>query len=240
MRRPLSALKPVKLGIPIVGAFALTATLALPGATASAQTTELAKPAAQIFTDAVTAMRHVKDFHVQGNVHEGTELISLNLTMSTQGGGGAVTLKGATLEIVVTPKFSYLKADKQSWQILAGGSSEGAATAQLLANRWLKVPASNAQFASFAQLTYSTKFLKTITAQSVQFTKSGESTWDGRSAIVLNDSKGTKVYIAAASPHYLLGVAGSDATAAGSLKFTDFGSAPLPGVPTNTLTLPNF
>ncbi|MHB1499458.1 MAG: hypothetical protein ACYCXN_16305, partial [Acidimicrobiales bacterium] len=244
MRRPL--LSHGTSAVPALGALALSASLALPMATASAQVPEEAKPAAQIFGDASAAMMHAKDFHISGGLHQGSQVVSLNLSMSPQGGGGSVSLRGATLQMVVTTKEIYMKADAQSWKTLAAlGGGAGAGTAAftaLLANRWIKAPVTNPQLGSFANLTFSTKFLKGVVANhGTQFTKGAETTWDGRSAIPLHDgANSTSVYIAVSSPHYLLGVVATGAANSGSFKFTDFGDAPMPAIPTNALALPGF
>ena len=218
------------------GALALLASVTLPMVSASAQASEQSKPAAQIFADGVAAMRQAKDFHVAGHVTQGKQVIALNLTMSPNGGGGSVGVLGATIQMVVTSKYVYMKADSKSWTAL----THSASVAQLVANRWLKAPVTNSQFASFAQLSFSNKFLNQVASQGSPFSKLGLSSWDGRSAIVLKDAQGSNVYIAAYGAHYVLGVSGATSGAKGSLSFTDFGTAPMPAVPTTAITIPGL
>lgn len=226
-------------------ALALIAGAALPAvtaATAAAQSAEYAKPAGRIFTDAITAMQGLKDFYVTGSIKEGAQTVSLQVALSAHGGGGTVSTQGATLNVVANKKALYIKADKHSWQVMAGNATGSAAVVARLAGKWVKVPVTNASFGSFANFAFSTKFLGSVTAQKMTFTKNGETTKEGRSAIVLKDSEGTNIYVAARSPHYLLGVAGTEHgsdNASGKLKFSDFGSAALPATPVAALTLPS-
>jgi hypothetical protein len=224
-------------------ALALIAFLAVPAMSAAAQVPEQSKPASQIFADAVAAMSSVKDFHVSGRVAEGKQLIVLNMSMSKTGGGGSFQYNGATIEVVVNRQYLYIKADAASWKILAANQVAGQSVAQLLADKWLKVPVSNAQFSSFANFTFSTKFLPAITkGHNVELANHGLTTYGGRSAIELTDvQQNGRVYIAAASPHYLLGiVASGNGSSAGSIQFTDFGDAPMPATPTNAIAFPGL
>jgi hypothetical protein len=226
-----------------LSALALTASVALPAVASATQVPEQSKPAGQIFSDAVAAMSSVKDFHVSGRITEGTQLVLLNMSMSKTGGGGSFQYKGATIEVVVNPRYLYLKADAASWRVLSGGQATGQSVAQLLANKWLKVPVSNAEFSSFANFTFSNKFLPAITKghNAQQLVKGGLTTYDGRSAIELSDVQHTgKVYVAVASPHYLLGVAAAAGSSQGTLRFTDFGDAPMPTTPTNAIAFPGM
>jgi hypothetical protein len=212
--------------------------LAVPAAGAAAQIPEHSKPAPQIFADSLAAMNKLKDFHVSGNFKEGGQAFSLNITMSRTGGGGSIGLKGATLEMVVTPKYLYMKADSASWERLAGGQS-GKAIAQLLAGRWMKVPISNAEFSTFSNFTFSNKFVGKLNslAPTAGLVKHGVGKWQGRPAIILTDNKGSDIYIAENGPPYILGVTGHTSTT-GSMTFNDFGHAPLPAVPTSAVSLP--
>ena len=222
--------------LPKVAALALTATLALPAAMAGAQGPEPAKPAGQLFADSLAAMSHVRDFHVLGRIRERTHFMSLNLTMSGHGGGGNITLHGATIQMVVTRKRVYMKADAASWLALTHQKAVG----QLLANRWLKAAASDAQLASFSKLAVSTQFLGYVRTLATRISKLGAHTWHGRPAIELRDGSGDQIYIAPAGTPYLLGVVSGQTSASGSLQFTDFGDAPMPAIPLKTITLPGL
>lgn len=221
-----------------LGAIALMAALALPATPGAAQLPEGSKRAAQIFAGSMAAMSKLKDFHVTGNFSEAGQAFSLNIVMSRSGGGGSLKFKGATVELVVTAKYLYMKADAASWERLSG-AADGKSTAQLLAGRWLKVPVSNPQFSTFTDFTFSNKFVGKLTslAPGAGLKELGEGKWQGRPAVILGDNKGSHIYIAAHGQPYILGVTGNT-RASGSMTFDDFGDAPLPAVPTSAVSLP--
>src|ERR1700722_1275520 len=134
-------------------ALGVVALAALPLATAAQapiSSTLQGKSAAQIAAAAESAMKHVKSFHVEGVIAP----LTMNLSLSATGGGGSITESGATLEIVVAKGTVYIKADAKSWAKLTGSKSIG----NLVANKWIKAPASNSDFSDFADLTITTDF----------------------------------------------------------------------------------
>ncbi|MGH9105243.1 MAG: hypothetical protein ACRDZX_05285 [Acidimicrobiales bacterium] len=200
-----------------------------------AKGTEGTKGAAQILVDARGAMDHLKDFHVLGKANEGTTAVKLNVTMSPHGGGGTIGLPGVTMQIVVASKSVYIKADQKSWLKLTGSK----ATAQLVANRWIKAARSNPDFADFAKLAVSTSFIAQLTTGGALSKLPGTSSWQGRKAVVLADGKGGRLYVADTGAPYMLHLQGSHGETSGSMSFSDFGDAPMPSVPTHVITLPS-
>jgi len=226
---------------------ALVASFALPAATAAAQSSsqakpagqyvgEAAKPADQILADAVTAMGHLKDFHVAGQAASDGVTVGLNLSVSNSGGGGSVREFGATINLVTTSEFSYMKAGAASWQAL----THDATMAQMLANRWLQVHTSDPQYESFSRLTFSGKFLALFVADPGHLSKVGMGAADGRSAIVITNDLGSKYYVAAYGAPYLLEFSSGNALASETLRMTDFGGAPMPTIPVNSVAIPGF
>ncbi|MGA3218527.1 MAG: hypothetical protein ABSE77_05535 [Acidimicrobiales bacterium] len=217
-----------------VGAIAL---LALPAAaltSAPFKAGEETKPAAQIWADARAAMEHAKSFHVFGHDDNGGTGITVNLSLSPGRGGGSIQMPGVVMELVLAKGTVYIKADEKSWLKLTGSQ----ATAELVANRWIEAPVTNADFSSFAELADSRKFIGSLAAQGTISKLPGTTTWEGRKTVVLVDSSGSRLYIADTGSPYMLDVQAQGSAGAGSLKFTDFGDAPLPAVPTNALSLP--
>ena len=218
-----------------LGALAL---LALPAAAvprANVNAGEENKTAAQIWADAKAAMEQARSFHVFGHDnHQGTD-VTVNLSMSPGRGGGSIQMPGVVMELVLAKGTVYIKADEKSWLKLTGSQ----ATAELVANRWIEAPVTNADFASFAQLADSRKFIGTLTAPKGHVTKlPGTATWDGRKTVVLKDATGDKLYVADTGTPYMLGAQSSGS--GGSLTFTDFGDAPMPAIPTNAISLPGM
>jgi hypothetical protein len=219
-----------------VGAVALLALPLVAATRAPANGPEQAKTATQIFADAKNAMITAKNFHVDGSLASSGQSITLNLSMSPTGGGGSIQEPGVVMEIVVANKTVYIKADEASWQKLTGSK----ATAELVANHWIKAPAANADFADFAQLTESQKFMGQLASGSTALTKvPGTYTWAHRPAVVLEDGEGDQLYVANSTPAYMLHIqARKGSGSSGSMTFSDFGDAPMPTTPTSAISLP--
>jgi hypothetical protein len=219
-------------------AVGVVALIALPLATAARaplSASERGKTANKIFSDAQTAMRHLKNFHVLGHAGSGAQAVHFNLSLSPKGGGGSVSFfPKATMELVVAARTVYVKADEKSWMKL----SDSKTTAKLVANKWIKVPLSNPAFSDLAQFAISTSFLNTMASYSGALNDlSGTVIWGRRKALVLKDNEGDKLLIADVGVPYMLHFQGSTGSSSGSLTFFDFGDAPMPTVPTRSMSL---
>lgn len=214
-------------------ALGVVALAALPLATAAQapiSNTIQGKSAAQIAAAAEAAMKHVKSFHVEGVVAP----LTMNLSLSATGGGGSITESGATLEIVVAKATVYIKADAKSWDKLTGSTSVGS----LVANKWIKAPASNGNFKAFADLTITTDFAGQVFSGDAGLSVVSRSTTvDGHTAVELTDHHGGSLYVAASGPAYILRISGTSKSP-GTLNFSDFGDAPMPAVPKSAISLP--
>jgi hypothetical protein len=192
------------------------------------------KTPTQIFDDAKAAVRQASSFHVVGDTGQGSDKISLDVSLSPSRGGGRITVKGATLQLVVSGGELYLKADEASWSKLSGE----AGAAQLLANRWVKAPTTNANFRDLAGIVDSSKFLDGLKPEG-RVTKQAVTKLDGNSAIPLADSRGGTLYVAATGPPYILKIVdtGTSKGGAGTVTFDHYGNADVPAVPTGAVDL---
>jgi len=197
---------------------------------------EESKPAAQVLTDAKAAMAHTGSFHVLLTQNDQGSLTSLDLVLSRNRGGGTVTASGATLDIVVSGGLVYVKASAASWQKLLNNTSE----AQLVANRWIKAPASNPNFSGLAGFGDESSFLDAIKPQGSFTKRSGTTVVNGRNAVALVDSTGSILYVAASGPPYMLRVSNTagSSSAGSSGTFGEFGTAVVPAVPVGAISLP--
>ena len=195
-----------------------------------------ARTAGQVLAASKAAMLHVKDFYVSGSLGRSGATMQLHLAMSPHGGGGSIGVPGATLDIIVSgAKKVFIKADAKSWEQLTSGNK---GEAQLLANRWIRVPASNVGFADFAKLTVSTQFIPQLLGGAPALTiAGGVHQWQGRPVTQLTDSAGDILDIAATGAPYLLRMVGNGGSA-GQMTFSRFGTASLPNAPANAITLP--
>jgi len=214
----------------------LVALLAIPLATGArvAGTHEPTKTATEVIAASEAAMKGVKSFHVVGVVGEKATASSFRLSLSATGGGGDISVPGATLKIVVAAGSVYIRANEASWLKLTGSR----ATALMVANHWIKAPASNSDFSNFVDLTITTDFVtEFFPGAGAKISRaSGTVTWHQAKVILLTDSEGDRLYVAATGPPYMLYVRGKSSE--GSLTFSDFGDARLPAVPSNAISLP--
>ena len=219
-------------------ALVAVALLALPLATAARaplNSGEQSKSAARIFADAETAMLHAKNFHVLAHLVEGSTALSLNLSMSPDGGGGSIIQPGVDMNIIVAGKYVYVKADYKTWLSL----KEKQSTAKTLAGKWIKAPSSTQDFADFVDLTVSTTFVDQFVAGPGKLSKLPRTTkWDGQGAIVLTDTSGDRIYVADSGAPYLLRIAGTGSQSVDTIDFSDYGTAAMPAVPTAYIALP--
>ena len=221
-------------GAVVVGTMAFGAGAAACGGASS--NGEAAKSASQVLTDAKAAMGRASSFHVSGHFAQQGSSIAIDLNLSRQRGGGTVSVSGATLDVVVSAGTIYLKADQQSWQKLTNSTSE----AQLLAGRWIKAPTSNPDFSELAGVADETQLLSGITPEGSMTKRPGTTDWNGQSTVVLVDSTGSTLYVAATGPPYILYAQNTSRSQGGqgSVTLDQYGTASVPPVPSGAISLP--
>ena len=197
---------------------------------------EEAKPANQVLADAKAAMGRATSFHISGQFAQQGSAIAVDLNLSPQRGGGTVTVSGATLDVVVAGGTIYLKADQKSWQKLTNSASE----AQLLAGRWIKAPSSNPDFAGLASVADEKQLLGGITPEGSMTKRAGTTDWNGQPTVVLADSTGSTIYVAATGAPYIVYARNTSKSQGGqgTVTIDQYGSAPVPAVPTGAISLP--
>lgn len=179
------------------------AVIAACGGSSSSGNGIASKSASQIVTAATNALESAKSVHVAGSASDSGQTVSIDLTLvSGQGAQGSLDLQGSKLNLIAVNKYLYLKADGAFWQ-----AHGGAATAQLLADKWLKVPASGSNFASFSSFTDIHQIAGQLAQASGSVTKGSTTTIDGQKAIAVNDpKKGGALYVATTGKPYPLKV----------------------------------
>lgn len=183
----------------------------------------------QIVTEAVAAMTHVANFHYVNSYTSKGLTEYANVSVSPGGGGGTLRVDGAVVQLVSYGHEYYLKGNERSLYTLAG---HDAAWAKKFANKWTRfstTTGSNAINAYWVAWTRSSRVIHTAVPGKLVsgFVKSGETIWDGHSAVVLRDVFGLELYVASTGTPYLLHEQGGGA----SYNFTDFGDAPVPSAP---------
>ncbi len=105
------------------------------------------KSADEILTAAKDALAAAESVYVSGNIAEEGSAIEIDLALDADAGGvGTVTIDGQQLELIVTADTAYLKGDEAFYAGLGGE-----AAAQLLAGKWLSMPADSPDAADLVQ-----------------------------------------------------------------------------------------
>ena len=179
---------------------------------------EAAKSAQQVLTDAVTAAKAASSFRMSGQIATGGQQIGIDMTIAKgKGATGSMTLKGQKVDLVIVGTNGYMKAGTAFWTQFGG--SAGGAIAQLVADKWMKFPTSNAQFGQLTGIASSSIFDQLSTNHGA-ITNKGATTYKGQSVVDLFDgSKLGHLYIAATGTAYPVAIAKSGAGDGGTITF---------------------
>jgi len=211
---------------------AATAILAGCGGGGSSSNGEASKSASAILADAKQAALAAGSARVTGTIHDSGQTIGLDLRITTKGGGGTMTLQGSKLDIVRVGQNVYIRAPSSFYEKVGAGKAAG----QLLNGRWLKAPASTADFAQLASLTDMNAFVTQALKPDGTVSKGGETTIDGQKAIQLKSSKGGSLYVAETGKPYPIEFKGGGGSS-GTLTLTDWGSVTAPVAPKNAVDI---
>jgi hypothetical protein len=184
---------------PAVLLLALVAVLAGCGGSGKKGNGEAGKTVAQIVADTRAAVLSATSVHVAGSGLSSGSPLALDLRLvAGKGGKGRVTANGITFDMVRIGPTAYFKAGPKFWQGF-GGSAASA----LLANRWLKAPATTGKLATFTPLTDIRKLFTTLLDTRGTLVKLGESTIDGVQVVGIRDkTRGGTLYVAATGTPY--------------------------------------
>ena len=178
---------------------------------------EAGKSAEQVVADAQKAAKAASSVHISGLGTQNRQPIGIDLSLARgKGATGSVSYKGAKIDLIVIGKDAYLRAGPALWKKVSGG---GAAAAALFANKWLKFPTDNAQFAGFTDLTDPNKFFNKL-KQHGKLENQGVTTYKSQSVVAIRDTtQGGTLYVAASGTPYPVAVVKSKGSSAGAISF---------------------
>lgn len=170
----------------------LVAVLAGCGGSGKKGNGEAAKTVDQIVADTRAAVLSATSVHVAGSGLSSGSPLALDLRLvAGKGGKGRVTANGITFDMVRIGPTAYFRAGSKFWEGF-GGSAASA----LLANRWLKAPATTGKLATFTPLTDIRKLFTALLDAHGTLVKIGESTVDGVQVVGIRDkSRGGTLYV---------------------------------------------
>lgn len=174
-----------------------------------------AKSAEEIVAEAKNAADGASSVHVSGSVNSGGSAVTLNLSLANgKGATGTISQNGSTFKIVIDGGTAYISGSDAFYRRLGG-----AAAAQLLAGRWLKVTTSTPEFASFASLTNMRKLLDTVLVGHGTLEKGATTSVGGQQAIAVKDTtRGGTLYVATTGKPFPLQIS-KGGSEAGTISF---------------------
>lgn len=195
-------LKPTKALLPFLAIAAPL--LAGCGSSSTSGNGVASKTPTQIVEAAKAAAATAVSAHVAGSIVSGGKPISLDMELvAGKGGKGRITVEGLGVELIEVDKAVYINGSTAFYTHLAGS-----AAATLLQGKWLKAPASNANFASFSQLTDLGKLISSTLASHGTLKSAGTTTIAGQQAVGVTDSaKGGTLYVATTGAAYPVEIA---------------------------------
>lgn len=215
MHRPRTAALAAMM---MVGAVVAAGCGSSSGATTNA---EASKPASQILADAQAAAQAASSVHESIAGIPG-EFSGADLTLvAGKGGTGTMTIRQTPVKLVVIGDSFYMEAGAPFWRTV----SSSPAAAQLLADRWIKVPTTGAQAASFAPVASFTnmhEFLgSALQPAAGSLTKAGTTTMAGSPAAILKSSDGS-LFVHLQGTPYPLAIHQDPAKGHGVLTFSNW------------------
>lgn len=178
-----------------------------PTTTGGTTSGEASKPAAQVLRDAVQAANGASSMHMSGQVSSSGQTIGLDLAIANgKGVNGSMTFGGAKVDIVVAGKEGYLRGSSKFWNQF----SQASGLAQLLSDKWLKFPTSNAQFGSLTDMASAKGLFQQLESSHGKLVNKGLTTYHGQSVVAIYNSteKGT-LYVAATGTPYPVALVGT-------------------------------
>lgn len=160
---------------------------------ASASTNGVAALTAdQALAKSLETAKAQKSVHIVGKTTSGGQTTGLDLHVQKGAPGyGSITIGANTIQLVATTTDVYMKAGKAFWT-----SNGNAATAELVGDRWVKAPITNASFSGLADFTNFDSSLSGILKPSGTLTKGTEGSVNGQPAVPLVSSADGQLWIA--------------------------------------------
>jgi hypothetical protein len=198
---------------------------------------EASKSANQVVKDAVDAAEAASSVHMSGQVAGSGETIGVDLSLvRDKGATGSATLRGAKVDVILVGGSGYLRAGSDFWKQVPHASF----VAPLLADKWLKIPADNAQFGSFVGLANDKKLFDKLKVHG-KLTNKGATTYKGQSVVAIYNAKQhSTLYVAASGTPYPVSFVKTKQPKAGALTFDDWNKSVTLTAPKGALDLSQF
>jgi hypothetical protein len=214
-------------------ALGLVALAGCGGSSSSSGNGVASKSATDIVNEAKAAADSASSVHVSGSVKSAGSPVTLDLNLASgKGGKGELSQGGFTFKLILVGDTAYISGSSTFYKHLGG-----TAAVQLLAGKWLKVPVSTGEFASFSSLTDMRKLIDTTLASHGTLQKGATSTVGGQPAIAVTDAtKGGTLYVATTGKPYPLQIS-KGGSESGTISFGDWNAPVTIEAPANSVNL---
>ena len=170
------------------------------GSSDSQPSGEAAKPATQVVHDAAKAAKAASSVRMSGQIAEPGRKVGLDLSfVRGKGATGTFTLGGTPVDLVLLGNHAYLRAGPAFWKQFSKAKGVG----QLLAGKWLKFEANDAQLGSLMSLASDKALFDELATNHGKLVNRGATTYKGQSVVAIYDTqeKGT-LYVSASGTPY--------------------------------------
>jgi hypothetical protein len=191
-------------------------TAASSSSSSSSSAPEDERTGTEVAAAAADALEEAGAAHVTGTIGTGADAQGVDLQLQGDDATGTITLGGQTVQLITVGGASYFQAGAEFWV----GSGVPQVAADQLAGQWVVVPADEAD--SFAELTLSGLAEQFRSPDGEVVDEVSTEQLDGAEVLVVTQTGGKKLYVAAGDPAYPLRLE-STGEDAGTVDFSGFG-----------------
>ena len=180
---------------------------------------EASKPADQVLADAKSAATSASSAHVSGSLVSNGTPVTIDLSLARgKGAEGSASVNGLGFDLVKIGDTAYIKGSDAFYRHFAG-----AAIAQLIQGKWLKVPTTSGRFQSIGALASMAGLFAEIGSSHGKLANDGQKTYRGQPVVVIRDtSENSKLYVSATGKPYPVALVGGSKKQSGRVTFDDW------------------
>jgi hypothetical protein len=214
-------------------AAAISIAVALAGCGGSSSNGVESKSPKQIVAAAQKAAEEAKSVHVTGLVNTTGGKLSLDLHLTRgMGAKGSISQGPLSFQLVQVGENVYIKGGAAFYEHFAGSEA-----ARLLQGKWLKAPASTAQFASLTSLANMHRLFTSALGPVATFSKAGTTTINGQKVVAVTDNfKGGHLYVATTGKPYPVQISRSGSSG-GKVEFGEWAAPVSITAPSNAIDI---
>lgn len=181
--------------------------------------------AADIEKASTTDMKELSSLHMQGEITNQEEEITLDLSLTDEGNcTGTVGVQGGTAEIISLDGESWFKADDAFWEASAGEAAPE--IIEVVGDKWVVQPEGSGSFDAFCDLDTLLEELGTDEDKADSEKQDDTEEIDGQEAVVLetetDEGDPLTVWVAVDEPHYILQLEVTEGDEPGTVNFSEF------------------